>query len=249
MANWKRASFMMMATILLTAWVHTAAFAVDYTAALKLWHQQADQGDAKAQKSIGDSYANGWGVTQNYTEAMNWYRKAANQNYADAQFQIGEMYEYGRGMKQDSAQAYMWYSLAVAAGGQFVDGRLKILAEKMTPQEIAEGKRLASEWKPAASTAKLISPAAQACTPSGSDFKALAASPSRLTPSAYSTLTPAQQKSVCDTRAFLKEVDAQKGAINKIGSYSTKYLSPAENDRIVDASNDYLARLLKSKGL
>lgn len=29
---------------------------------------------------------------------------------------------------------------------------------------------------------------------------------------------------------------------------STKYLSSAENNRIVDASNDYLARLLKSKG-
>jgi hypothetical protein len=248
MTSWKRNSFILMAVIVVSAWVHTAAFAVDFGPALKLWHQQADQGDAAAQKSLGDSYANGWGVARSYTEAMSWYRKAAIQNDADAQFQIGEMYESGKGIKQDLAQAYMWYSLAVAAGGKFVGGRLKMLAEKMSPAQIAEGQRLAGEWKPAKSAAKLAAAADQACTPSDSDFSALAASPSRLTPSAYSALAPAQQKSVCDTRAFLRQVDAQKGVVTKIGSYSTKYLSPAENDRIVDATNDYLARLFKSKG-
>lgn len=94
----------------------------------------------------------------------------------------------------------------------------------------------------------LISTAAQACTPSDDDFKALATSPSRLTASDFSTLTPAQQESVCITRAYIKQVDAKKGVINKIGAYSTKYLSPAENDRIVAATNAHLERLIRARG-
>ncbi len=251
MANWKRISFTITAAVFLAAWAHAPALAVDYRPALKLWHQQADRGDANAQKNLGDFYANGWGVTKNYTEAMKWYRKAMDQNHAGAQFQVGQMYEAGTGLKRDSVQAYMWYTLAVAAGGKFVDGRLKILAEKMTPQQIAEGKRLAEAWTAAhpPSTYKLNSTADQSCTPSPSDFAALAASPSHLTPQAFSPLTPAQKKSVCGTRAFMKLVDEQKGVMNEMGLYSTKYLSPAENNRMVDASTDFLARIMKSKGL
>src|SRR5260370_35240543 len=99
-----------------------------------------------------------------------------------------------------------------------------------------------------AALAALISTAARAWTPSDGDFKALATSPSRLTGSEFSALTPAQQESVCVTRAYIKQVDAQKGVINKIGAYSTKYLSPAENDRIVDAVNAHLERLIRARG-
>jgi hypothetical protein len=93
----------------------------------------------------------------------------------------------------------------------------------------------------------LTSEAAQACTLSDDDFKALAASPSHLTPSEFSSLTAARQNSVCDTRVFIKHVDAQKGIINELGPYSTKYLTPAEYDRIVAASNAYLGRLIKAR--
>ncbi len=54
---------------------------------------------------------------------------------------------------------------------------------------------------------------------------------------------------VCDTRIFIKQIDAQNGIMTKMEKYSTKYLSPAENDRMVDASNAYLAKIFKSKGL
>jgi hypothetical protein len=84
---------------------------------------------------------------------------------------------------------------------------------------------------------------------SDSDIKALAESPSHLTAAQFSALTPKQQGFVCDSRAFVKRVDDQKGVINAIGNYGTRYLSPAENDRIVDATNQYLWRIMKSKGL
>src|SRR4051812_17271503 len=90
--------------------------------------------------------------------------------------------------------------------------------------------------------------AAQACSPTAEDYKSLAESPSHLAREGFANLSAAQQKSVCDSRAFLKVVDGSGGQIDKIGSYSTKYLAPAENDRIVDATNQYLYRIMASKG-
>ena len=98
-----------------------------------------------------------------------------------------------------------------------------------------------------AALAVLTPAATQACTLSDDDFKALAASPSHLMPSEFSTLTPARQNSVCDTRVFIKHVDARKGIINELGPYSTKYLTPAEFDRITAASNAYLERLIRAR--
>ena len=97
--------------------------------------------------------------------------------------------------------------------------------------------------------AAMLSTAAQACTPSDDDFKSLAASPSRITPSEFSTLPPERQEMVCSTRSFIKQIDSQKGVMTKMEKYSPKYLSPAENDRMIDASNKFLDRIFKSKGL
>jgi hypothetical protein len=100
-----------------------------------------------------------------------------------------------------------------------------------------------------AAMAMIVSTAAQACTLSDGDFKSLAASPSHLTPDDFSTLAPEQQAMVCSTRVFIKKIDAQRGVMTQMEKYSTKYLSPAENDRMVDASDKFLAAIFKSKGL
>ena len=93
----------------------------------------------------------------------------------------------------------------------------------------------------------LMSTAAQACTPSESDFQSLAASPSQLTPSAFSALPPLSQNAVCVTRAFLKEVDDQKGVITDVKGYSAKYLTPAEHQRIEDASEVFMEKTLAAQ--
>ena len=100
-----------------------------------------------------------------------------------------------------------------------------------------------------AATVAMIATAAHACTPTAADYQALATSPSQLTAEKFSALTPASKKSVCDSRAFIQLVDSQGGRIDSIGSYSTKYLAPTENDRVVDATNDYLYRIMASKGI
>jgi hypothetical protein len=56
MANWKRIPSMATLTLLPSAAVLTpnTGWTQDYRAALAVWHQQADQGNAEAQSSLGN---------------------------------------------------------------------------------------------------------------------------------------------------------------------------------------------------
>jgi TPR repeat protein len=78
--------------------------------------KQAAAGDAKAQNSLGNMYANGTGVPQNYTEAVKWYRKAANQGFADAQLNLGSAYDQGQGVARDEGAAADWFRKAADQG-------------------------------------------------------------------------------------------------------------------------------------
>ena len=66
---------------------------------------------------------------------------------------LGNRYVSGEGVPQDYVQAHKWYNLAAARytevekRGNAVKNR-DTVAAKMTPEQIAEAQRLASEWKP-----------------------------------------------------------------------------------------------------
>ena len=119
----------------------------DYAAAIQLCRPLAEEGDARAQLSLGGMYYNGQGVQQDFPEAAKWTRRAAEQGYAPAQADLGVLYWNGQGVPRDVVLAYMWLSLAVE---QEPDGVKKrdLAASQMTPDEIAEAQRLAREWKP-----------------------------------------------------------------------------------------------------
>jgi hypothetical protein len=77
---------------------------------------RAEQGDAKAQHSLGVSYTNGEGVPRDYAEAVRWYRKAADQGFAKAQYGLAFSYAYGQGVSQDYAAAVRWSRKAAEQG-------------------------------------------------------------------------------------------------------------------------------------
>ncbi len=120
----------------------------DYATALTEFRPLAQQGDADAQYNLGLMYFEGRGVPQEDAEALSWFRRSAEQGDALAQFALGVMYLEGRGVPQDYAQAYMWVNLAVVQGREDARKARDILAEQMTPAQIAEAQRLAREWKP-----------------------------------------------------------------------------------------------------
>jgi len=69
----------------------------------------AEQGDAVAQRILGDMYAEGSGVVQDEAKAVEWFRKAATQGDSDAQRRLGQMYAEGRGVPKDEAKAEEWF--------------------------------------------------------------------------------------------------------------------------------------------
>ena len=109
---------------------------------------RAGQGEAEAQTLLGGMYSDGLGVPQDYAEALKWYNLAAAQGDDSAQFQLGYMYYKGLGVPRDYVQAYKWLNLAAAAFPIGYAAEMRdMVAARMTPAQIAEAQKLASEWK------------------------------------------------------------------------------------------------------
>jgi hypothetical protein len=104
---------------------------------------RADQGDAKAEYTIGYMYRRGEGVPVNYAQALLWCKKAADQNEKEAQYVLGGMYYYGEGVPQDYAEAFRWYHKAADqdyAKAQYDLGYMYYYA-KGVPRDYAEANR------------------------------------------------------------------------------------------------------------
>ena len=112
------------------------------------FRKAAEQGDRLAQHNLGVMYESGRGVPQNWAEAATWFHNAADQGLADAQYDLGRVYAEGRGVQRDYVRAYLWFSLAAAQGDRRAAHNRSTLVPLMTPAQIAEGQKLAREWKP-----------------------------------------------------------------------------------------------------
>ena len=118
----------------------------DFKNAAKWLRLSAEQGHATAQFNLGTMYYHGHGVGQDYKEAVKLFRLAAEQDQAKAQNYLGVMYATGQGVNKDNVRAHKWYSIAGANGSEKGRKNRKIVAEPMTPDQIAEAQMLAREW-------------------------------------------------------------------------------------------------------
>jgi TPR repeat protein len=120
----------------------------DNQQALAWFNKAAEQGHAPAQFNLGVMYQHGQGVPQDNQQAVAWYRKAAEQGNAEAQHNLGVMYANGQGISRDLVLAYALFNLSAAQGiDQAVKNRDRLLAQ-LSPRQVQEGQRLASEWRP-----------------------------------------------------------------------------------------------------
>jgi hypothetical protein len=120
----------------------------DYVGAAKEWRPLAETGDPEAQFNLGLLYLDGHGVPQSTAEAANWFRRAAEQDYTQAQHNLGAMYGSGQGVKRDYVQAYKWMNLCAAKGNSGCVTQRDLIAKKLKAAQLAEGQRLATEFKP-----------------------------------------------------------------------------------------------------
>jgi len=124
--------------------------AKDDAEAVKWIRKAAEQNDAAAQCNLGKFYHNGQGVAKDYVEAAKWFRKAAEQNYAPAQYSLADCYyyDYGEGVTKDYVESYKWGLLAAAQGDEYAKRLVASLEDEMPREQIAEGQRLARNFKP-----------------------------------------------------------------------------------------------------
>ena len=72
----------------------------------------AQQGDVRAQTTLGLMYARGYGVAKDPAAAHRWWSFAAAANDPGAQFNLGLSYATGDGVAQDFERAAQWYDKA-----------------------------------------------------------------------------------------------------------------------------------------
>ena len=129
----------------------------DQREAARWYRIAADQGYAPALNNLGGLYERGaGGVRQDYAEAARLYEAAARQGNSYGQFNLARMYREGLGVPSDAVVAYGWTILAAAAESphpKAVDER-DAMVQYMPKNLIAEGQRLAREWKPGTSLGK-----------------------------------------------------------------------------------------------
>ena len=126
----------------------------DEAEAVRWYRQAAEQEDALARINLGFMYEGGLGVPQDDAEAVRWYRQAAEQEHALARFRLGFMYRDGKGVPQSDVQAYQWFTSVVSGlssserDRDLRDSAARLrseVASNMTPEQVAEAERLASE--------------------------------------------------------------------------------------------------------
>ena len=91
---------------------------------LERLHEAAEQGNVKAQTSLGDRYYRGDRVAQRVAGdwgdadvvAVKWYAKAARRGDSRAQFKLGEMYGEGAGVEQSDKRMMKWMVRAALSG-------------------------------------------------------------------------------------------------------------------------------------
>lgn len=87
-----------------------------YKEAVKWIEKAANQGNDKAQHSLGYFYEIGEGIEQSYKEAFKCYTKAANQGNINSQYNLAQLYYTGKGVKINHEKAAKWTEKAAKQG-------------------------------------------------------------------------------------------------------------------------------------
>lgn len=78
--------------------------------------ENAENGLAWAQHSLGTKYESGKGVSVNHKKAAKWFKRAADQGHPWAMSSYGDCLRNGRGVRTDVREAMMWFEKSAATG-------------------------------------------------------------------------------------------------------------------------------------
>ena len=119
---------------------------MDFEKAFKWYRFSAEQGNADAQNNLATMYEEGDGIEKDFNKAVKWYERAAQQGNFDAPNNLGTMHLKGIGIIRDYVTAYMWFHLGEMKGDRAAKSNRKFVEKRMSPEQIAEAKKLVREW-------------------------------------------------------------------------------------------------------
>jgi TPR repeat protein len=112
-------------------------------AAATTWLQtQAEAGLRPAQAALGQLLLTGGDASA----ASTWLAQAAATGDVEAQHQLGRLYIQGDGVQQDYVQAHKWLNVAAASGSSEALAMRAVVADLMTPEQVAEAQALARQF-------------------------------------------------------------------------------------------------------
>ena len=116
------------------------------TAALELMTSSGEAGFEKAQVELARMYREGHGVQQDFAKSFFWSMKAAEGGDVGAQLQVADSFAFGHGVDRDPVEAYKWYEIAGLYWGTLAVNARDLVAESMSPDQIAKAKHSAESW-------------------------------------------------------------------------------------------------------
>lgn len=121
----------------------------DFTKAAEWFRKAAEQGFGEAQYNLGVLYANGQGVEHSDSETVKWTSRAAYQGIPSAQYSLGLLFAVGAGTPQDYVKAHAWFVMSLShlknEEREMAEEDLALVVDRMTPEEIAQAKKLAAD--------------------------------------------------------------------------------------------------------
>jgi len=122
----------------------------------------ASQGKLFSVAALAGCYTDGRGVEKDMERGVGLMRAAADMGESFSQYRLGDLYRAPGGLPKDLAHTYAWHAIMVASlpespsvknpatQAEMIEvtrSRLDRLAKKMTPEQIAEGERIAAQWR------------------------------------------------------------------------------------------------------
>jgi NADPH-dependent 7-cyano-7-deazaguanine reductase QueF-like protein len=96
----------------------------DKDMAFKYYQFSADQGNAVAQRNVGNCFSSGEGVMMDKFEAFRYYKLSADQGNSDAQSNVGNCYANGDSVPINKSEAFKYYQMSADQGN--ADAQCKV---------------------------------------------------------------------------------------------------------------------------
>ena len=143
-----RRPLLFLPVLLVGLWACPAA-AHDKSAALIMMElgDEANQGDVEAHYLMAYELAVGDRSERDDEKALALFHDAAALGNPGAQIVLSHYYAVGFGVKADKAEAYKWALLAALHGSPVAKQFMPDFEKTLTPEQHAEGQRLAKAWK------------------------------------------------------------------------------------------------------